>query len=146
MQSVSSTIWTRVAMSVCCGDNHYTTGHEVWWHVTGQIIFKNSSIRSKSKRNKLCRHYHLFRGIRQLSEFAFNAQAWTYWWNLSWNLLTWQELIWYPARHYIVPTTFFLVNKLRWYKSCKLWYHRSSWWDISREISFIQCGFSHGVK
>ena len=26
MQSVSSTIWTRVAMSISYDDNHYTTG------------------------------------------------------------------------------------------------------------------------
>ena len=26
MQSVSSRIWTRVAVSISCDDNHYTTG------------------------------------------------------------------------------------------------------------------------
>ena len=27
MQSVSSRIWTRVAVSISCDDNHYTTGN-----------------------------------------------------------------------------------------------------------------------
>ena len=26
MQSISSRIWTRVAVSISCDDNHYTTG------------------------------------------------------------------------------------------------------------------------
>ena len=33
MQSVSSRIWTRVAESISCEDNHYTTGHfiHIWF-------------------------------------------------------------------------------------------------------------------
>ena len=29
MHSVSSSIWTRVAVSISCDDNHYTTGTSV---------------------------------------------------------------------------------------------------------------------
>ena len=31
MQSVSSRIWTRVAVSIFYDDNHYTTGHRNWY-------------------------------------------------------------------------------------------------------------------
>ena len=34
MQSVSSRIWTRVAMSISCDDNHYTTGISWKWPYT----------------------------------------------------------------------------------------------------------------
>ena len=33
MQSVLSRNWTRIAVSISCGDNHYTKGTSVWkWH------------------------------------------------------------------------------------------------------------------
>ena len=46
MQSVSSRIWTRVAMSISYGNNHYTTGTSkiiciklsTWNHITVQQI------------------------------------------------------------------------------------------------------------
>ena len=41
MQSVSSRIWTRVAVSISYNDNHYTTGKRLlvsWNHLTVQMI------------------------------------------------------------------------------------------------------------
>ena len=31
MQSVSSRIWTRIAVFISYGDNDYTTGTSIWW-------------------------------------------------------------------------------------------------------------------
>ena len=41
MQSVSSWIWTRIAVSISCDDNHYTTGTSIY--------YRNSSDYHKAK-------------------------------------------------------------------------------------------------
>ena len=38
MQSVSSRIWTRVAVSISYDDNHYTTGTSSYELVVGQTV------------------------------------------------------------------------------------------------------------
>ena len=38
MQSVSSRIWTRVALSISCDDNHYTTGTSGLFHIGFQTF------------------------------------------------------------------------------------------------------------
>ena len=40
MQSVSSRIWTRVAVSISYDDNHYTTGTSKYYYVTLKIQFR----------------------------------------------------------------------------------------------------------
>ena len=39
MQSVSSRIWTRVAVSISYHDNHYATGTSMYWRYRGIYIF-----------------------------------------------------------------------------------------------------------
>ena len=43
MQSVSSRIWTRVAVSISYDDNHYTTGTFVSYLTTKSSFEKNSN-------------------------------------------------------------------------------------------------------
>ena len=38
MQSVSSRIWTRVAVSISYDDNHYTTGTSLESYINAEII------------------------------------------------------------------------------------------------------------
>ena len=38
MQSVSSRIWTRVAVSISCDDNHYTTGTSTYLHYIYHLL------------------------------------------------------------------------------------------------------------
>ena len=39
MQSVSSRIWTRVAVSISCDDNHYTTGTSMYMYIETILFF-----------------------------------------------------------------------------------------------------------
>ena len=47
MQSVSSIIWTRVAVSIPYDDNHYTTGTSVQILMLKQFYFKQISLSYK---------------------------------------------------------------------------------------------------
>ena len=41
MQSVSSRIWTCVAVSISCDDTHYTTGYLVLWQINPWRLFNH---------------------------------------------------------------------------------------------------------
>ena len=63
MQSVSSKIWTRVAVSISCDDNHYTTGTSITYdfRVKGATLNSVSYCQLKMKSSfYLLKDLHVF--------------------------------------------------------------------------------------
>ena len=59
MQSVSSRIWTRVAVSISCEDNHYTTGTSINLQVIKLYSVNNYRYRHLHRiQNKGCINHH----------------------------------------------------------------------------------------
>ena len=51
MQSVSSRIWTRIAVFISYGDNDYTTGTSIWTASDSLSVILKSDLTDKMKRS-----------------------------------------------------------------------------------------------